>query len=54
MEQQDGPSQQKIGKAAVDASTIGSMTISTDGCAIDPTAFAQVLAPYQDHVVGHG
>ena len=45
MEQQDGPLQQEIGKAAVDASPIGSMTISTDGCAIDPAAFAQVLAP---------
>ncbi len=45
MKQQDVPSRQALDKAAVDASPAGSMTISTDSCAIDPAAFGQILAP---------
>jgi hypothetical protein len=45
MELQDETSRQETDKAAVDASLAGSITISTDGCAIDPAAFWQALLP---------
>jgi len=45
MERQDEISRQEMDKAAIDALRVGSRTISTDGCAIDPAAFWQALLP---------